>query len=198
MRPPKSYWSHRPCYRLFLAETTLSRNPNPTSSRPKAAHFAAEVERSLYFVVAVVVACCPPTPNIRHLDRRRRTLPPKWRDPCILLIPIHRQGVGSTRQKLAKRFSRYDRRGIGSEESRPPSIRPKPLTIEIEPIKSGSGCCLLQPQADLKRTNSPAERITLKHGNIYGRLHRAHRGVTEGKYSVDIRDRTAGSPNQYP
>src|SRR5260370_30407783 len=30
--------------------------PRPTSSRPKAAHFAAAVERSLYFVFAVAVA----------------------------------------------------------------------------------------------------------------------------------------------
>jgi hypothetical protein len=70
-----------------------------TSSRPKAAHFAAAVERSLYFAVAlavvlavaVVVAVaiaflCHPK-NKRHLDQRRRTLPPQWRDPCI--SPLH-------------------------------------------------------------------------------------------------------------
>jgi len=28
--------------------------------------------------------------NKRHLDRRRRTLPPQWRDPCVssLLLPL--------------------------------------------------------------------------------------------------------------
>src|SRR5258708_23158580 len=26
--------------------------------------------------------------NKRHLDRRRRTLPPQWRDPCISPLPL--------------------------------------------------------------------------------------------------------------
>ncbi len=28
------------------------------------------------------------TPKKRHLDHRRRTLPPQWRDPCVFLLPI--------------------------------------------------------------------------------------------------------------
>jgi hypothetical protein len=99
-----------------------------TSSRPKAAHFAAAVERPPYFA---------PTPHPfskRHLDRRRRAcrrsgetpvfcsdapslfetssrpkaahLPPQWRDPRILLRrPIPFRNVISTEGGALRRRS---------------------------------------------------------------------------------------------
>src|SRR5216683_1382177 len=45
----------------------------------------------LAVVLVLAVACSLSAhPNKRHLDRRRRTLPPQWRDPCIssLLLPL--------------------------------------------------------------------------------------------------------------
>jgi hypothetical protein len=40
----------------FAFDCSLPTRPKQTSSRPKAAHFAAAVERSLYFVLALAVA----------------------------------------------------------------------------------------------------------------------------------------------
>jgi hypothetical protein len=39
----------------FAVAVTLTRPPKTTSSRPKAAHFAAAVERPLYFALAVCI-----------------------------------------------------------------------------------------------------------------------------------------------
>jgi len=52
--------------------SSLTQTP---SFRPKAAHFAAAVEKSAaVFAVAVVVVCSLPNPTqTRHFDRRRRT-----------------------------------------------------------------------------------------------------------------------------
>jgi hypothetical protein len=44
---------------------------------------------ALAVAVVLAVACSPSIPaNKRHLDRRRRTLPPQWRDPCISPLPL--------------------------------------------------------------------------------------------------------------
>jgi len=124
--------------RESASAVALPTSPQTPSSRPEAAHFAAAVERSPYwlFAFAVVLALAflfpfpegicfcrcvcrcrcfqvglgfspdikphhnagfspwgmlsPPHPKRRHLDRRRRTLPPQWRDPRIgfLLLPL--------------------------------------------------------------------------------------------------------------
>src|SRR5260370_5956467 len=95
-----------------------------TSSRPKAAHFAAAVERSLYFVFAVAIvlalACPNPNPNpllpglrdIRpqHLLRiRRRPLGNAFRLPQHLLTLVRRLQV-VLRQPLLLDLERLLRR----------------------------------------------------------------------------------------
>src|SRR6266702_8378870 len=42
---------------------------------------------AIAFVLAVACSLSNPH-NKRHLDRRRRTLPPQWRDPCISSLPL--------------------------------------------------------------------------------------------------------------
>ena len=67
------YNSSEPDSAVALAVAcSLFEQPTQTSSRP-----------------LLLVLC--PTHDKRHLDRRRRTLPPQWRDPCIssLLLLLH-------------------------------------------------------------------------------------------------------------
>ncbi len=49
--------------------------------RPLSSHFSFNPPKQTSSRPLSLVLC--PTPNKRHLDRRRNTLPPQWRDPCI-------------------------------------------------------------------------------------------------------------------
>jgi hypothetical protein len=70
------------------AFTYLKRKASATRATTRKLFFRKHIISTLSIVEQ---ACCfAPQQEARHLDRRRRTLPPQWRDPCIkpLLLPL--------------------------------------------------------------------------------------------------------------
>src|SRR5947208_1795215 len=103
--------------------------------------------RDLLLLLPVLL---PATPNKRHLDRRRRTLPPQWRDPCISVLAL----VSSLRKIPVKPPSTLTPTQSMTSTWRTSSPQPAIINTESKKAPAKAGAFPIN-------TNKPPEMNTL-------------------------------------